>query len=118
MDNAFKPTIFVTFTVDGFHKWSDAPERRAYLRDRHRHLFHVRVETQVEHDDREIEFHDLLDDARANCPGGELGDSSCEMIGQRLGMYLSEKYRRPFRVAVSEDGEVGASVLVSVQDVA
>jgi hypothetical protein len=55
--------IHVRFTEHGVHCWPQAPERRAYLRSLHRHLFFVEVSTAVEHDDREIEFHDLQEEA-------------------------------------------------------
>ena len=57
-------TIRVRFSEPGFHCWPQAPERRAYLRNPHRHLFYVTVACIVSHDEREIEFHDLLDEAR------------------------------------------------------
>jgi hypothetical protein len=57
-------SITVRFTAPGFHQWPAAPQRRAYLRERHRHLFHVAVTIPVLHADREVEFHDLQDAAR------------------------------------------------------
>lgn len=106
--------IWVRFTVPGFHSWPEAPDHRAYLRNSHRHLFQVAVRTQVDHDDREIEFHDLLDQARADFPGGDLGRQSCEDMARGLATKLAAHYRRPFEVSVSEDGEVGASVQVGL----
>ena len=55
-------TIWVTFKKEGFHKYPQAktdPKLSAvsYLGDVHRHLFGFRVEIEVFHDDREIEFH-------------------------------------------------------------
>jgi hypothetical protein len=106
-----QPTIFIRFTSEGFHHWPTAPPSRAYLANSHRHLFYVEVQTHVSHDDREIEFHDLLDKAKSLFPAGDLGGRSCETLAGDLAGALSKQYRRPFRVAVSEDNEVGASVL-------
>ncbi len=104
-------TIFVRFQVPGFHHWPEPTERRAYLGQRHRHLFHVEVRMEVGHDDREVEFHDLLDFARAQFPGGELGGQSCEMMARQLGKEIARRFGRAVEVTVSEDGEVGAGVL-------
>ena len=104
-------TIFVRFTQPGFHHWPQPTPERSYLGQRHRHLFHVEVRLQVEHDDREVEFHDLLDFARARFPGGELGPQSCEMLARSLGKEIARRFQRAVEVAVSEDGEVGALVV-------
>lgn len=111
-------TIFVRFTFAGFHRWAGASGARAYLADRHRHLFRVEVRVQVAHDDREVEFHDLLDRSRAIFAddlgtNGNFGSQSCEMLGRELGARLAKHYRRPVIVIVSEDGECGAQVEVA-----
>lgn len=111
--------IFVTFKVLGLHHWPDAPPRRAYLRAPHRHWFGVKVSTEVKHDDREIEFHDLRDDAelmmsRFGLSAGavtiDFGAMSCEHMARELGSLLARKYRRSFTVTVDEDGECGGTV--------
>lgn len=101
----------VRFMAEGFHNWPAAPESRAYLRARHRHVFRVEVRIEVLHEDREIEYHDLLDFCRAIWPGRELGAASCEMIGRVLGEKILYKWPgRELRIEVWEDGEVGAEV--------
>jgi hypothetical protein len=107
--------IFVRFTSPGFHRWEGAPSRRAYLRDTHRHLFHFEVEIPVSHDDREIEFHDLMDYARALPILSEIAAPagvpySCEHIAQKIARSLVKTYGRKVVVRVSEDGECGAVV--------
>lgn len=113
-------SIFVTHRFVGYHRWADAPDRRSYLTERHRHLFHVRVDVDVTHDDREVEFHDLLDVVTDACEGlgqkargvgRDLGSMSCETIA----LYVVEKVlaRWPGRTLaceVSEDGEAGGRV--------
>ena len=36
-----KMTLWVTTQLEGFHKWEQAPDEVAYLRERHRHMFGV-----------------------------------------------------------------------------
>lgn len=103
--------ITVEFERVGFHCWPGATGERAYLADRHRHRFIVSVSLTVEHDDREVEFHDLLDRAAGWWPGPELGRQSCEDIARRYIHRLAERYPgRRYSVTVSEDGEVSATV--------
>lgn len=114
-------TIHVRFTQAGFHNWPGAPDRREYLRQNHRHLFHVEVRTNVSHDDREIEFHDLADQARAifvglQDKGGGLGGRSCEMMARSLGLALSKAHARPFTVSVWEDNEFGSTVVTKPKE--
>lgn len=102
--------IVVRFTFEGFHAWPEAPERRSYLRDRHRHLFHAEVALATGAD-REVEFHDLLDFCRSCVPGPELGSRSCEAIAQGFIGHLTRQWPgRYVRAAVFEDGEAGAVV--------
>ena len=116
--------IWVTFDKVGFHKYPDAPDEVAYLRDRHRHVFKFRVTVEVTHNDREIEFHMLknwlmsLYDSKAL----EVDYKSCEMLAEDLLSKISSKYGvlagtgnnavREMSVEVSEDGECGAIVKV------
>ena len=105
-------TIFITYSVEGFHKWEDATGKRAYLANLHRHLFKVKVTMSVFHEDREVEFHDLLDQCKSysevfkECPTW-----SCEMHAKYLIDELQKRYSdRLIQVEVSEDGECGATV--------
>lgn len=106
--------IFVRFDVPGWHWWESAPKHRAYLASAHRHVFRVEVRMTVTHDDREVEFHDLIDKARSLlsklAPQGAFGGQSCERIASVLGMALAAVYDRQVEVTVSEDGECGATV--------
>ena len=105
--------IFVRLRVPGFHYWADAPVNRDYLRERHRHLFHLVVSMPVVHADREVEFHDLLDEVRELFPvNTEHRGKSCEMMAQEIGQALAERHQRAVTVEVSEDGEVGGKVVI------
>lgn len=111
MTTSFLSVAVVRFQVPGFHCWQGATGDRAYLAARHRHLFHVEAKLEVFHQDREVEFHDLLDFCRASFPGGELGGVSCEQMAINLLGAIAQKYpNRWAQVGVFEDGEVGAEV--------
>lgn len=114
-------TAWVTHRFAAFHRWPDAPAGRNYLGVKHRHLFHVRAEVEVSHDDRDIEFHDLLDHVVKSCNALGVVDltgtrnlyaMSCEMIARHVAEYLRTTVYpgRAVRVEVSEDGECGARV--------
>jgi hypothetical protein len=105
--------VFCTFQFEGIHNWPDCPiEEVKYLRDPHRHMFHVKAYKVVSHDDRDTEFiwlkHRMQEFIRANYPNdeagvAELGAYSCEMIARDLiGEFGLSKCE------VSEDGENGS----------
>lgn len=103
--------VVIRFVQEGFHRWVNAPELRAYLAQRHRHLFHVEVALQVFDEDREVEFHDLLDFCKAAFPTGDFGGRSCETLAKDLQNTITCRYpNRQVIVSVFEDGEVGARV--------
>lgn len=116
--------IFVTTSFAGWHAWPGAPAGRAYLAVAHRHLFEVTVSVPVAHDDRDIEFHDLLDVVKEAVDAisewmADFNDPvswSCEelaiKIGHSVGMALELS---SVRVEVSEDGENGASVTMEAE---
>ncbi len=105
-------TVWATARLPGFHRWPGAPAHRAYLRDRHRHLFHVRAAVRVAHDDRDTEFHDLSDMIRGWWgPGARECDAmSCEALARELGAWLRNRGVAVASAEVSEDGESGSVV--------
>ena len=103
--------ISVKFTSPGFHRWPEASGKREYLKERHRHLFYYEVRMQVNHGDRDVEFHDLMDEAKQIVCEEEHGDKSCEQIAYQIIDKLKEKYAdRQISVSVFEDNEAGAIV--------
>lgn len=105
--------VLVNFTAEVFHNWPDAPEQRAYLRARHRHLLYVTVSLQVWHADREVEIHDLRDICLNLFPPGDRGACSCETMAKDLIEQLQQRFGlyRALTVDVLEDGEAGARVV-------
>ena len=50
-----KTRIIIQLRFEGYHRWKDAPDNCAYLRQWHRHQFWVRVEKPIR-TSRQIEF--------------------------------------------------------------
>jgi len=119
-----KRSIWVTFTKEGIHKYPAALDDPAlatgdeydvsFLGYPHRHTFHFKVQIQVTHNDRDIEFiqfkrwlenlykEDIL----------ELDYKSCEMIADDLYLHINSKYPGRFVVIdVAEDGENGCQIV-------
>lgn len=105
--------VYCTLKVEGIHNWPGCPfDEVAYLRDPHRHMFHIKAFTRVNHDDRDVEFivlkhaiRDYLEDAYWD-EGSKccyFGAMSCEMIAREL----IEEFDLS-SCEVSEDGENGA----------
>jgi len=102
--------IWVTFQKEGIHKYPDAPEGVEFLKYPHRHMFHFRVEMEVFHDDRDVEFILLKRELEALYSEGtlQLDFKSCEMMADDLYEYLEDKYEgRDIVIEVSEDLENG-----------
>jgi hypothetical protein len=103
--------IWVTFQKEGIHKYPDAPEGVEFLKYPHRHIFHFKVELEVFHDDREVEFILFKRELESLYSQGtlQLDYKSCEMMADDLANYIKEKYsKRDLVITVSEDGENGA----------
>jgi|TARA_B100000131_G_scaffold295164_1_gene311929 hypothetical protein len=119
--------IWVTFQKEGIHKYPAALEDPklatgdeydvSFLGYPHRHIFHFKVEIEVFHDDRDIEFiqfkrwlEKLYSEKTL-----ELDYKSCEMICDDLAQQINNKYPgRKINITVSEDGENGATIQYTV----
>lgn len=108
----FNPVIgvFAKTRFTALHSWPDAPVSHEFLRQPHRHEFHVIVWAQVSGTDREIEFIDLKEKVTAYCrenfEGRNLKGTSCEMIA----LQILKEFNQLYCVEVSEDGENGSIV--------
>jgi len=109
-------TIWVTFSKEGIHCYPAAKDLAGveFLQHPHRHMFHFKVEIEVYHDDRDIEFilfkreiQSLFDN---NGPM-QINHKSCEMLANDIVGYLTQQYpNRNNVVTVSEDNENGATI--------
>ncbi len=113
-----KTSIWVTFQKEGIHKYPQAAtdpklQSVSFLAHPHRHIFHFKVELEVFHDDRDIEFILLkrqLEDLY-NTGTLMLNNMSCEMIAKELLAYITEYYpHRDCTISVSEDNENGCTL--------
>jgi hypothetical protein len=119
-----KSKIWVTFRKEGVHLYPaalDDPKLAtggwddvSFLGVPHRHIFHFKVEIEVFHDDRDIEFiqfkrwMERLYDVEEVL---SLNHKSCEMIAEDLAGQINNRYPgRDMTITVSEDGENGATL--------
>lgn len=113
---SYQTEVWCTLQVEGTHNWPGCPfDEVAYLRDPHRHVFHVKAYVPVTHSDRDVEFIMLKHKIRGYFESEYwnheqsllvFGPKSCEMIAQELIQQFGLS-----RCEVSEDGENGAIVV-------
>jgi hypothetical protein len=112
--------IWVTFQKEGIHKYPAALTDPAlmtgdeydvsFLGYPHRHIFHFRVEIDVFHNDRDIEFIQFKRWLENLFNQGvlQLDYMSCEMIADDVANQISNRYPdRSFSISVAEDNENG-----------
>jgi hypothetical protein len=116
IDDDSKKMIWVTFQRKGLHRYpqaATAPELNdvSYLGNEHRHLFKFKVSIEVNHADREIEFHQFLNWLESLYDGTlSLDYRSCEMISDELADAIRKEYSdRKLIIDISEDGECGCT---------
>ena len=119
-----KRSIWITFRKEGIHQYHAAltdPNLAtkdqydvSFLGYPHRHIFHFKVQIEVFHDDREIEFIQF----KRWCENLYLNNTlqlnykSCEMIADDLYEHINNKYPNRFVVIdVAEDGENGCQII-------
>tara|TARA_R110000796_G_scaffold104574_1_gene214456 strand:- start:2366 stop:2707 length:342 start_codon:yes stop_codon:yes gene_type:complete len=108
-------SIVVKLRIDGTHQWRNCPIKEVeFLKDTHRHLFFIRLEKTVTHNDRDIEIiqlkHSILQYLRLKYFNEEnrthsFGNMSCEDIAQELLIVFEANL-----VEVLEDNENGAII--------
>ena len=104
--------IWVTFQKEGIHCYPDAPKGVEFLKHPHRHMFHFKVELEVFHDDRDVEFILFKRELENLYQEGtlKLNHRSCEMMADDIADYILVNYpNRKLVITVSEDGENGAT---------
>ena len=112
--------IWVTFQKEGIHRYPDAATNPnlatgdwldvSFLASPHRHIFHFKVEIEVYHEDRDIEFIQFKRILENEYNKGILSVDykSCEMIANDLYQFIHSNYPdREVTIEVSEDGENG-----------
>lgn len=102
----------ITLQKEGFHYWKDAPEPVAFLRNKHRHIFHITVYVEqkpgVDRDLEYINFKHFLETLKI------VNDErdSCEAMATDLKELVEDYFgnKRRVKVQVMEDNENGALV--------
>ena len=114
--------IYVNFQKSGFHRYPAAgtdPQLCtageydvSYLAARHRHLFKFNVQIEIFHNDRELEFHQVLTYCESLFENTiEIDSKSVEMLADDLYLQLASRYPgRNMKISVSEDGECGCVI--------
>lgn len=119
----YQQSIIVKTQLEALHQWLYIPEDHPsyYLKNLHRHIFHIEMRFKVSHADRDLEFIALknrvdqfLQNSLTICPRSNLfilENGSCEM----LGIFLLEEFQSEacYWVQVLEDGEMGAITEIS-----
>ena len=97
---------------EGFHFWKDAPEETKFLRNKHRHIFHITVYIeQKQNKDRDVEYIDFKNWLKENIPTIN-GPQSCETIASHIKKLVETHFNnsRKVKVQVMEDNENGALI--------
>ena len=109
--------VFIKTTFEALHRWKDAPKQQSYLRNVHRHIFHVRLEIDVTHVERDIEFiqlknevNELISEIKNDSNSVEY---SCETYGALISHGIWAQYKRAVTCEVSEDDENGAIISIN-----
>lgn len=113
--------IWVTFQKEGIHQYPQALTDPllatgdeydvSFLGYPHRHIFHFRVDLEVRHDNRDVEFIQMKRwlESLYQTETLKLDYRSCEMISDDLAVLIKDKYPgRKFKISVSEDNENGS----------
>ena len=109
-----KKNIIIKLQFSALHCWPDCDvDGVLYLRNLHRHMFHVTMKFPVTHLNRDLEFISLKnlvhEFVQAEWEGKDLGPWSCEKIATEL---LSQFHPDCSYVSIFEDDENGAEIEV------
>ena len=110
--------IWVTFDKVGFHYYPAAATRTdladvSYLANRHRHKFGFKIQIEIYHDDRELEFHQFKNFCESLFDTSiiDINSKSVEMLADDVYEQINEAYpRRNVIIEVDEDGENGCKI--------
>lgn len=103
-------TVFAKVLFEATHNWPGCDINEvSYLKNEHRHVFHITAYAKIDHDDREIEFivlkHRIEEWLLNRYPKRQLGSKSCEMLALEIMAAFGLS-----KCIVSEDGENGVEI--------
>lgn len=101
--------VIIKTSFEAIHHWPDCPfEDVFFLRQPHRHIFHVTMKWPVHHNDRDKEFilakREVEDFLLQEWHGNHMGSMSCEDFCEAL----LTQFPTAIYVSVFEDNENGA----------
>jgi len=104
-----KTNIIISLQYAATHFWSGCNIQEViYLKDEHRHVFHITCKKEVSHDDRDVEIISFKNEVLGWLDfhyKGKFGGKSCEMIARELLNDFELNYCK-----VLEDNENGAEI--------
>lgn len=105
--------VYVTLQKEFIHQYKDAPDEVSFLRYPHRHIAHIKVQIEVNHNEREIEFIMLKHKLEEYLNLTNLTNNSCETIADEILSFMQHEYDidRDIQIVVSEDGENGCELV-------
>jgi hypothetical protein len=103
--------IVIQTQFEALHCWPECDiEGVEFLKNTHRHIFHVKMKWRVSHTDRNIEFIQKKREVNlflSSFNGQDLGRKSCEDIA----LILSDQFKDCVFISVFEDAENGVEVI-------
>lgn len=102
--------VFITTSFEALHRWPAAPNAVKFLRNPHRHIFHVKAWMRVNHDDRDVEFILLKREVDAFIEKELQAHYDSTRSCEQWGKVLIEQFDF-IQVEISEDGENGALII-------
>jgi len=116
-----KKQVVVSLQMEGQHSWPQCPfQEVAFLRNEHRHIFHIKCWKTVQHDDRDVEIIMLkrsIQETMIECWGEPSKNPGVRMIPLKFGSMSCEMIAREIidtfdldACEVLEDGENGALI--------
>lgn len=103
--------VIIRTSFEGIHRWTGCSILDvSFLRNNHRHIFHVEAKAEVNHTDRDIEFimeKRKIDQYLSRFGTEYMGNMSCEDVG----VDLLNEFPELCSVKIFEDNENGAEVV-------
>jgi len=101
--------IWITTQFEGYHSYPNAPLDVDFLKNKHRHIFGVKVWIEVDElIDRDIEFFQFKRFVENTIRISDLNNRSCEDIADCLYVDIKQKYpSRKIKISIDEDKENG-----------
>ena len=103
--------VIITLSFEAIHCWKNCfIDEVSFLKNPHRHIFHIQIKFPVNHTDRDIEFiqmkRKIQNFLKIKYDGKDIGTLSCEDIC----LEIMNEYPNINYIKVMEDNENGAEI--------